>query len=165
MSRKNQNSSSSLRPVSKNAYNSFIDRISRVMPDDASRTIMVIALDCYLAGDQGFASALNDGMRMVFEMLRFDVDKAIERSARARARRRPQKGDEPAQEVKSESLSEVKAEVKVKKRPALTSPLPYVPDEMYEDSEEMPEEIFVSRRMRRAAAQAMRPKRRWQKIG
>lgn len=118
---------------------------------------MIKALDLYLAGDGRYCDWLTDSLRMVFEMLRFDVDKAIERSARARARRRsPRKVNKPAA---------VKANTEVKSKPITADTSLLFPDATTDTDEIKEEDIRIPRRLRRAAAHASRSKRRWQKIG
>lgn len=168
MSRKSQKTHLTLRPVSQNAYNSFIDRISRVMPSSHSKEAVVSALDRYLAGDYGYVDALTDNMRMIFEMLRFDVDKAIERSTRARNRRRPRKANKSVTKsdakVKSAHTSgriSEPAPIDTASPADIASPLP----DATAEADETPEEIHIPRRLSRAAAHALRPKHRWQRIG
>lgn len=80
------------RAVSQMAYARFIERICLVISDPCERLAMVVALDKYLEGDRvTFAAGLPAGCALAFEMLRFDIDLAIGRSARARERARKRK--------------------------------------------------------------------------
>lgn len=73
-----------VRPISEKAYKSFTERINAVAPEPAR---MITALDLYLSGDRtNYADALTANEKPAFEMLRFEIDRAIDRSARARQR-------------------------------------------------------------------------------
>ena len=77
-----------LRPVSAKAYAGFVERINLVFADSDRRASMLIALGKYLDGDRdNYAAGLTAECRVAFEMLRFDIDLAIARSAKARMRR------------------------------------------------------------------------------
>lgn len=147
-------------PVSRKAYSTFVERISYVMITEHQKMVMKDTLDHYLAGDYRYADELDDDMRMAFEMLRFEVDKAIERSARARGRRR--KSNE---NVANESRPDA---------PEATSSAVMYPENYKDEPQEMYDEMpennpgespFIPRRLHRAASNAMRPKQRWQRIG
>lgn len=72
-------------PVSDNAYFAFAKRIMAVV-HGPNCELMLQTLNKYLEGDRlAYADDLDEHLRRTFEMLRFDIDKAIERSARARA--------------------------------------------------------------------------------
>lgn len=89
MSRKYPRPIPHYRPISQNAYDTFVRYIFAVVPKDNRCADMVDALDKYLDGDRDtYASHLDEHTAITFEMLRFEIDKAIERSARARRPRR-----------------------------------------------------------------------------
>ena len=75
--------------VSRKAYAEFVGRICQVFASDTpGKEVMLNALDRYLSGERSVVETLDGTMRMIFEFLRYDVDKAIERSRRARERAR-----------------------------------------------------------------------------
>lgn len=89
MSRKYPRPIPHYRPISQKAYDTFVRQIFAVVPKDNRCADMVEALDKYLNGDRDtYASHLDEHTAITFEMLRFEIDKAIERSARARRPRR-----------------------------------------------------------------------------
>ncbi len=89
MSRKTPAPVPHFRPVSQKAYDTFVRRIYAVVPKDNRCADMIDALDKYLDGDrETYADALDEHTAITFEMLRFEIDLAIERSARARRPRR-----------------------------------------------------------------------------
>lgn len=102
------------RPISQKAYDTFVRRIFAVVPKDNRCADMVDALDKYLAGDRDtYASHLDEHTTITFEMLRFEIDKAIERSTRARRPRR--------RKIESETtVSELAA---VENAPVLNAPV------------------------------------------
>ncbi len=117
MSRKYPKPIPHFRPVSQNAYDTFVRRIYAVVPMDHRCGAMIEALDKYLAGDrETYAAHLDEHTAMAFEMLRFEIDKAIERSARARRPRRRKDVAEAvtviSQVVETKSEPDVKPDVK-----------------------------------------------------
>ena len=81
-----------LRPVSNKAYMRFVERIHIVVTDSAKRRAMLAALDSYLDGNRDtYDSELTPDCVMVFGMLRFEIDLAMARSAKARMRARDRK--------------------------------------------------------------------------
>ncbi len=79
--------------MSQKAYARFVERISLVVTDASKREAMLAALDSYLDGNRDtYDCNLTPDCVMVFGMLRFEIDLAIARSAKARTRvreRRP----------------------------------------------------------------------------
>lgn len=89
MSRKYPRPIPHYRPVSQKAYDTFVRQIFAIVPKDNRCADMIDALDKYLDGDrETYASHLGEHTAITFEMLRFEIDKAIERSVRARRPRR-----------------------------------------------------------------------------
>lgn len=167
MSQNIQKKHTGTRPVSEKAYNGFVDRINAVIHDPEGRVLMLDALEHYLAGDATYyAESLHGGMLMAFEMLIFEIDRAMERSARAR-RRRQRRVAEPAGGAVStkDLLSSAKTfeEVFV----ALHNALPSAFDKESDVEPEEPQTFVppASRRSRRAKALSGRKKNRWQRIG
>ena len=160
-------------PVSDNAYFSFAKRIMAVVQGPDCE-LMLQTLNKYLEGDRlTYADGLDEHLRRTFEMLRFDIDKAIERSARARAlakKRRPtyQKQHKTVSKATAnEPKKSVKEDVVQKPQlmPVVNSSSVGVPMLPESDTTECTPPPISSRRMRRAAAHAVRPRYKWQKIG
>lgn len=99
-------------PISAKAYATFVERIDVITDDRYDRMFMIEALDKYLAGDrENYNRRLQREFALAFEMLRFDIDAAIERSKRARQRAEQRKQSQKPQieatvENPSESMSE-----------------------------------------------------------
>lgn len=125
MSRKTPARIPHFRPVSQNAYDSFVRRIYAAVPKDNRCADMLDALDKYLDGDrETYAAHLDEHTAITFEILRFDIDRAIERSARARRPRRrrniepqPQIESDVKSQIESDFKSQVKSQVKSQKTP------------------------------------------------
>jgi len=78
-----------IRPVSQKAYDRFVERISLVITDLHKRDAMFAALDKYLEGDRDtYDCGLTPDCMLAFGMLRFEIDQAMTRSAKARMRAR-----------------------------------------------------------------------------
>ncbi|MDE6393880.1 MAG: hypothetical protein K2K77_00945 [Duncaniella sp.] len=108
MSRKYPRPIPHYRPISQKAYDTFVRQIFAVVPMDNRCADMVEALDKYLAGDRDtYASHLDEHTAITFDMLRFEIDKAIQRSARARRpRRRKVEAVSPVPEVTTQAKEE-----------------------------------------------------------
>lgn len=141
------------RLVSEKAYKSFTERI-RIVSREPER--MIAALDLYLTGDRAnYADRLTESEKMAFEMLRFEIDRAIDRSARARERARARR--------QTAGMSE---------KPVCKADKTVCEDTEYITPPETPEEtvaliktLMTSRRIRRANDRQKRPKTKWRKIG
>lgn len=162
--------STELRPVSRNAYKRFIERINIVITDTVKRVLMLDALDKYLAGNRtDYAAALTAECAMAFEMLRFEIDQAITRSEKARSRARYRK---TAATIPEESKPEPQ-------QPQAINPSGSdhdMPDEAtLTIADNRPAEIYgynpqpsiarLTRRQRRELMRSTLPKYRWQKPG
>lgn len=78
--------------VSSRSYDKFVKRIECVIADEDARRRMTGAMQLYLAGyTDRCMEQLGEAERMVFEMLRFELDEAMRRSVRARERARRRK--------------------------------------------------------------------------
>lgn len=155
------------RPVSKNAYNRFIEQINTVITDTGERALMLDTLDKYLAGNRSdYAAALPMACAMVFEMLRFDIDRAIARSEKARSRVRTRKTEAPTL-----SKSKPSPDTKLSKSDfdMLNEIAHMIADSLpAEEDDEDNAQPFVApltRRQRRNLMRSARPKSRWQKPG
>lgn len=151
-----------LRPVSEKAYASFVERICHVIADKRKRATMLIALERYLAGDrETYALDLTPDCMFAFEMLRFDIDLAITRSAKARKRVRKGKTQAsvaaPAAEKKHDDMS-ASAEQAVD----TCEKIPAEPTGECEEGEKFVRPM--TRRQRRQKERWMRPKMRWSKL-
>lgn len=72
-------------PISDNAYFTFAKRIMAVVRGPNCE-LMLQVFNKYLEGDRlTYADELDEHLTCTFEILRFEIDKAIERSTRARA--------------------------------------------------------------------------------
>ncbi len=138
-----------LRPVSQKAYARFVERISIVVTDSVKREAMLTALDSYLDGNrETYDNSLSPDCAMVFEMLRFEIELAIARSAKARTRTRaPRK---PAGDKADDRAITAHQQAK-DSGPAEDDTINITPR--------------VSRRMRRAVDRIARTKTRWRKLG
>ena len=148
--------SAHLRPVSHKAYARFVERISLVVSDKTKRESLLAALDSYLDGDRDtYDSNLTPDCAMVFGMLRFEIDLAIDRSAKARTRH-----------IRSRRQS-VKAESACHDNPIQPSvnEVNNVTDVNSPDDDTIEITPRVSRRMRRAVERIARTKTRWRKLG
>ena len=150
-----------LRPVSQKAYARFVLRISIVITDSTKRKAMLAALDSYLDGNrETYGRDLTPDCAMTFEMLRFEIDLAITRSAKARIRaRRKSTSPEP---IKTAGATPLTTDSKHPKTAAKVSPrtqtTPAEDDETIEDTPRLP------RRIRRAVDRKARTKTRWRKL-
>lgn len=144
--------SSVLRPVSRNAYARFVERITVVVTAPAKLKAMLAALDSYLDGNRvTYAAALTPDCAMVFEMLRFEIDLAIVRSARARSRTRTH--------VKPSAAGVIKpADCKRPSAAVVTGNASPEENDTKDDSPRLP------RRLRRAVDRRARTKTRWRKL-
>lgn len=175
MSRKTPAPIPHFRPVSQKAYDTFVRRIYAVVPKDNRCADMIDALDMYLDGDrETYAAHLDEHTAITFEMLRFEIDLAIERSARARRpRRRRNIETQPCAAPQPQTTP--RPESKVVSIAASQEELPIVPraetqlDNMTQISNPSTRASETSslppRWMRRAAIMSMRPKKKWKKIG
>lgn len=149
-----------IRPVSNKAYMRFVERICIVVTDRDKCNAMLAALNSYLEGNRDtYDSELTPDCVMVFGMLRFEIDLAIARSAKARMRAR--RHEKPADTLKNVSAKNVKSDgndmtAKVENA---------VPTETDTTGSMPPLSHLFSRRARRAAARRATPKTRWSKPG
>lgn len=150
--------SAAIRPVSQKAYVRFVERINLVFTDSGKRESMLAALEKYLNGDkETYSCGLTPDCVLAFEMLRFDIDLAIARSAKARMRAGRRK--ESAADV--DRLTEMLREIAEN----------YSAEHARDcDEKEVGEDAgkpFVApktRRQRRAEARCVRQKSRWRKL-
>lgn len=170
-------------PVSKKAYNRFIERINIVITDTDKRAAMAKALDSYLSGDRtDYAAPLSSECAMVFEMLRFEIDQAITRSERARTRALARKAqtiiakDQPMAEITPTSqLSEEDLD-KLREISRMIADAIREETEYEEEadscgahndnllSKPQPSVAPLTRRQRRDRQRRAHPKMRWQKL-
>lgn len=158
-------------PVSKKAYNRFIERINIVITDIGKRAAMAKALDTYLTGNRtDYAAPLSPECAMVFEMLRFEIDQAITRSERARARALARKAqsitakDRPATEATPTSqLSEEDLD-KLQEISRMIADVIREEAEYEEEATVQPSVAPLTRRQRRDRQRRAHPKMRWQKL-
>ena len=154
-----------LRPVSHKAYMRFIERIYIVVTDSAKRRAMLAALDSYFDGNRDtYDSNLTPDCVMVFGMLRFEIDLAMARSAKARMRGRGSK--KSAESRKSIPAKNVKPAKNVQPKgdsvaTGVENAVPTGP----ESAESASPVLRKSRRARRAAARMTKPKTRWGRLG
>lgn len=142
------------RPVSEKAYKCFTERIRLVVRDPER---MIAALDLYLSGDKTtYADGLTEGESITFEMLRFEIDNAIDRSARARQRARARR---QSAEMSEQSVNPTKPSL-CESTDSLTAP--ETPE--YETTDEIIRTFLSSRRMRRATDRKKHTKTKWRKI-
>lgn len=144
-----------VRPVSEKAYRSFTERICLIAKDP---TPMLKALDLYLSGDTDtYADALDESSEMAFEMLRFEIDLAIGRSARARERARIRKkpSSESPQPRKSARVTITPA--------TYPDTLTDYPDDDPASHDDIP--VMPTRHQRRALERLKRNKSKWRRIG
>lgn len=73
-------------PVSRKAYDGFVGRIRAILGNTFEGDSMIHALDDYLKGDHSYKWGLDLVCKLAFEFLRQEIDRAIERSRRARER-------------------------------------------------------------------------------
>lgn len=142
----------SRRPVSDKAYVSFVERVVRVFADVEKRKAMIAAIDRYLDGDRSmYAEGLAPDCVLAFEMLRFDIDEAIARSAKARMRVRKRREGSLANTDKQQD-SPAKADRAVDA------------DNKADDEAESKVVPPLSRRQRRAIKRGLTVKSRWRKL-
>lgn len=155
-----------LRPVSAKAYAGFVERINHVFTDSCRRASMLIALGKYLDGDKdAYAAELTVECRIAFEMLRFDIDLAIARSAKARMRR-SRKAVTISEDQKDKLMPSHKAVTVDVTSPAMNDRA-CREDCDNKESENAGEKSLpmIPRRVRRAAAKRLtHPKLRWRKL-
>ena len=96
-------------PISRKAYKGFVDCIQSLLGESAGAASLITALDLYLSGDSRYADGLDASLRLAFEFLRQDVDKAVERSrkARERAAQRKLTADEEKDYIEFSSTGEL----------------------------------------------------------
>ncbi len=154
-----------LRPVSQKAYARFVERISTVITDSTKRKAMLAALDSYLDGNrETYDRGLPPDCAMTFEMLRFEIDLAIARSAKARTRtRRKSTTSEPLKAAGVTPLS-TDCDSKHPKTAAKAKATPCGQASPAEDDETIEETPRLPRRIRRAVDRKARAKARWRKI-
>lgn len=160
-------------PISDNAYFTFAKRIMAVVRGPNCE-LMLQAFNKYLEGDRlTYADELDEHLTCTFEILRFEIDKAIERSTRARAlaKKRHHRRQKQHTTVHKATASGPKKPVKedAVQKPQIMSaadglPVPVSCLPEFDATEPTPPTVS-SRRMRRAAAHAVRPRYKWQKIG
>jgi len=142
----------SRRPVSDKAYVSFVERVVRVFADVEKREAMIAAIDRYLDGDRSmYAEGLAPDCVLAFEMLRFDIDEAIARSAKARMRVRKRREATPANTDKQQDS------------PAMADRAVDA-DNKADDEAESKVVVPLSRRQRRAIKRGLTVKSRWRKL-
>lgn len=93
-------------PLSHKAYDGFVGRIRAILGTTFEGDSMIQALNDYLKGDHSYRWGLDPVCKLAFEFLRQEIDKAMERSRKARERaalRRSRKAE-------SEALAEPVAE-------------------------------------------------------
>ena len=149
-----------LRPVSQKAYARFVERITLVVTDASKREAMLAALDSYLDGNRDtYDCNLTPDCVMVFGMLRFEIDLAIARSAKARTRVRERRASvnpgirEVAKSSVNNCQKKASANGNIKAEPTPAD------DGQHEDTLRLP------RRIRRAVDRKARAKTRWGKLG
>lgn len=119
----------SVSPISRKAMAGFISRIDNAIEDSGLRDTMKNALHMYLDGNAEEARmALPAQLRTAFEFLRQEIDKAIERSSKARLRARMRR------EAK-EASANIPAQVPTDKQ----QPLPEPEKNTTEPTENVPE--------------------------
>lgn len=142
----------SRRPVSQKAYVRFVERVIQVFADVEKCKAMIAAIDRYLDGDRStYAEGLAPDCALAFEMLRFDIDEAIARSAKARMRVRKRREDTT---VNSE---------KQKESPAMTDRADDAENKV-DDEAESKVVAPLSRRQRRAIKRGLTVRSRWRKL-
>lgn len=146
--------------MSQKAYAGFVGRINLVVTDASKREAMLAALDSYLDGNRDtYDCNLTPDCVMVFGMLRFEIDLAITRSAKARTRVRERRASvspgirEVAKPLVNNCPKKASANGKIKAEPTPTD------DGQHEDTLRLP------RRIRRAVDCKTRAKTRWGKLG
>lgn len=156
----------SLRPVSAKAYAGFVERINHVFTDSCRRASMLIALGKYLDGDKdAYAAELTAECRIAFEMLRFDIDLAIARSAKARMRR-SRKAVTISEDQKDKLMPSHKAVIADETSPAMNDRACREDCDNKEGENAGEKSLpMIPRRVRRAAAKRLtHPKLRWRKL-
>lgn len=96
-------------PMSRKAYDGFVGRIRAILGNTFEGDSMIHALDDYLKGDHSYKWGLDMACKLAFEFLRQEIDRAIERSRRARERaalRRSRKAECEAAAVVSADVAE-----------------------------------------------------------
>lgn len=148
-----------IRPVSQKAYARFVERITIIVTDADKRKAMLAALDAYLSGNRDtYARGLTPDCVPAFEMLRFEIDLAIARSAKARMRAAKSKTAEVKQPATS-SCDNAATE-RHEKSPVEDDRADYEIDEEAETGFIAP----ITRRQRRAFMRGLSAKSRWRKI-
>lgn len=85
-------------PISRKAYDKFVERIHRVFPTDPETAgHMITLMKMYLAKGEAALEPFSISARVAFAFLAQDIDVAIERSARARQRARERREAREAQ--------------------------------------------------------------------
>lgn len=95
--------------MSRKAYDGFVGRIRAILGNTFEGDSMIHALDDYLKGDHSYKWGLDLVCKLAFEFLRQEIDRAIERSRRARERaalRRSRKAECEATTVVSADVAE-----------------------------------------------------------
>ncbi len=157
-----------LRPVSAKAYAGFVERINLVFADSDRRASMLLALGKYLDGDRNnYAAGLTIECRVAFEMLRFDIDLAIARSAKARMRR-SRRAEAKLEDHRAEPMAAriSRKTVEADETSPAMSDRACGEDCANKDGENADEKSapVIPRRVRRLAKRATRPKMRWRKL-
>ncbi len=96
-------------PLSRKAYDGFVGRIRAILGTTFEGDSMIQALNDYLKGDHSYRWGLDPACRLAFEFLRQEIDRAIERSRKARERaalRRSRKAESEAAAVASADVAE-----------------------------------------------------------
>lgn len=148
-----------IRPVSQKAYARFVERITIIVTDTDKRRAMLAALDAYLSGNRDtYARGLSPDCVPAFEMLRFEIDLAIARSAKARMRAGKNRVAEEKQP--SAQLCDIAPTEQHEKSPAEDDRADYEIAEEAEGGFIAP----ITRRQRRAFMRGLSVKSRWRKI-
>lgn len=148
-----KHSSKTLRPVSRKFYTYISDRVRESMcltgREDADDEAMA-CIDRYLTDGSVPSDDADPAIRLIFFLLRPEIDKAIERSSRARTRRRAAE--------KSPEKSSVKTTDPAEPRNVNTDPTADSNSETATEDEEESDKPFVprNRRERRLYEQELR---------
>lgn len=160
-----KNTATIIRPVSRKAYARFVERITLVFSDVDKINAMLAALDAYLGGNRDtYAGGLTPECALAFEMLRFEIDTAMARSAKARMRARK------CRPVELAGVSQVKVPVGMAV-PERHEESPVGSDRAYDGSDDGSDDeskggftVPMTRRQRRAVRRGLSGKSRWRKI-
>lgn len=93
-------------PLSRKAYDGFVGRIRAILSTTFEGDSMIQALNDYLKGDHSYRWGLDPACRLAFEFLRQEIDKAMERSRKARERAALRRSRKAESEAVAESVTE-----------------------------------------------------------